>query len=86
MVNPETLPILESSVLEDNIPDFDWRAGHSGVVLDGRQACKLNELYRKYLRDNAAVFADRFDLIAKRGMDNDQIYIDEKLFKRLQNR
>ena len=84
MVNPETLPILESSVLEDNIPGFDWKSGHSGVVLDDEQAAVLNRLFDKYLNDNAAVFSDRLELIQKRDMDNDQLYIENKLLPELQ--
>lgn len=76
MVNPETLPILESGVLEEKIPDFDWRAGHSGVVLTPCQSRKLNDIYQNYLQENAAIFADRFALIDRRNMDNDQIYIE----------
>jgi hypothetical protein len=84
MVNPETLPILESSVLEDNIPDFDWNGGHSGAVLSEEQASVLNRLFDKYLRDNAATFADRLQLIERRHMDNDQLYISEELFEKIQ--
>jgi hypothetical protein len=86
MVNPETLPILESSVLEDNIPGFDWNSGHSGVVLDDEQAAVLKRLFNKYLRDNAAIFTDRLALIEKRGMDNDQLYIEEELLTEIQGR
>ena len=86
MVNPETLPILESSVLEDNIPDFDWNGGHSGVVLTDEQSAVLTRLFDKYLRDNAAVFTDRLALIEKRGMDNDQLYIEADLLTEIQGR
>ena len=84
MVNPETLPILESSVLEDNIPGFDWRGGHSGVVLEEDQAAVLKRLFDKYLRDNAAIFTDRLALIEKRGMDNDQLYIEAEILAEIQ--
>ena len=84
MVNPETLPILESSVLEDNIPGFDWNGGHSGVVLEDEQAAVLKRLFDKYLRDNAAIFTDRLALIEKRGMDNDQLYIEAEILAEIQ--
>ena len=84
MVNPETLPVLESSVLEKNIPGFDWYGGHSGVILEDGMAEKLNQLYQTYLKDNAAVFADRFALMARRNMYNDQLYISEELFSGIQ--
>ena len=84
MVNPETLPILESSVLEDNIPGFDWNGGHSGVVLEDEQAAVLKRLFDKYLRDHAAIFTDRLALIEKRGMDNDQLYIEAEILAEIQ--
>ena len=84
MVNPETLPILESSVLEDNIPGFDWNGGHSGVVLEKEQAAVLNRLYQKYLYANADIFVNRLQMLAQRNMYNDQLYIDEELFNRIQ--
>ena len=83
MVNPETLPVLECSVLEENIPGFDWNGGHSGVVLNAEQAQVLNRLFDKYLHDNAAVFAERMALIEKRGMDDDQIYFDQEFFGKI---
>ena len=84
MVNPETLPILERSTLQENIPDFDWNGGHSGVVLNEEQAAVLNQLFEKYLLDNAAVFADRLKLIEKRGMENDQLYTDTVIDEKIQ--
>ena len=83
MVNPETLPILESSVLEDNIPGFDWNGGHSGVVLDDEQAAVLSRLYQKYLHTNAEIFANRLQMLAQRNMYNDQLYINEELFDKI---
>jgi hypothetical protein len=74
------------SLLEDNIPGFDWHGGHSGVVLGDEQAAVLKRLFDKYLRDNAAIFTDRLALIEKRSMDNDQLYIDEELLTEIQGR
>lgn len=84
MVNTETLPIIDSTFLDDNIPDFDWHGGHSGAVLNEQQAEVLNRLYNKYLRENAPLFSDRLKLIGKRDIFNDQIYIDKKLFQKIQ--
>jgi hypothetical protein len=86
MINPETLPILERSVLEDNIPGFDWNGGHSGAVLTDEQASVLNRLFDKYLRENAGIFIDRLELMEKRDMDNDQIYIDTELLDKIQGK
>lgn len=83
MVNAETLPVIESSTLEKAIPGFDWSGGHSGVVLEDTMAEKLNELYGKYLIENAALFTDRFALMARRNMFNDQLYMSEELYDRI---
>lgn len=74
MINPETLPILESRTLTEEIPDFDWNGGHSGVVLSAVQAEKLTRLFDQYLQENTALFEERLELIAKREMGNDQLY------------
>ena len=80
MVNPATLPILESSTLEDNIPGFDWHGGHSGVILDEERAEILERLFMKYLQEHSAFFADRFDLMEQCDLFNDQLYIEKELF------
>ena len=84
MVNPETLPVLESRTLKEHTPDFDWNGGHSGVVLDNKQAAVLKRLFDSYLKDNAAVFTERLALIEKRDMDNDQLYINKRLLTKIQ--
>ena len=55
-------------------------------MLDDEQAAVLNRLFDKYLHDNAAIFADRLELIEKRGMENDQIYIDTELLDKIQGK
>ena len=81
MINPETLPILESRTLTEEIPDFDWNGGHSGVVLSADQAEKLTRLFDRYLQDNTPLFEDRLKLIEKREMENDQVYIRSGFLK-----
>ena len=81
MVNPEVLPILECGELEGHIRGFDWHGGHSGSVLTDGQAEVLIQIFRRSLQDCAAVFFERLEWIEKRGMDNDQIYIDQKFLK-----
>lgn len=44
MINPETFNILSEAVLQDEIPDFEWHGGHSGLVLSSTQAHSLNKL------------------------------------------
>ena len=64
-----------------------WR---QPFFFSGKGFCKkkavLKRLFDKYLRDNAAIFNDRLALIEKRGMDNDQLYIEEELLTEIQGR
>ena len=83
MINPETLPIIGTEELQAAIPDFDWTGGHSGMVLKDGQAKVLQKLYITYLRENAPLFAERFELFDKRGMENDQLYLSRSLSRRL---
>ena len=85
MVNPETLPIIESGVLKDNIPDFDWDGGHSGVVLNNGQAAALKRIFKKYMQNNEAIFTERLALIEKRNMENDQLYMDKEHLAEIQS-
>ena len=79
MINPDTFPLLGSDALRDNIPDFDWAGGHAGVVLEERSAAVLETMWGAYLRDNLAEFRSRLELIERRSMLNDQLYIAPEL-------
>ena len=83
MVNPDKLPIIDSSILEKSITDFNWRGGHSGTVLNELQTAELNRIYRSYLLKNAVCFDKRLKTLAKRGAYNYHLYIDEKLLKQI---
>ena len=83
MINPETLPIIGTEQLQAAIPDFDWTGGHAGTVLNDSQAKVLQKLYVSYLRENAPLFADRFELINRREMENDQLYLSRSLSRKL---
>ena len=49
MIHPEKAPLLLSTeTLAEQIPDFDWEQGHSGMMLTDRQADKLEEVWRDY--------------------------------------
>ena len=84
IINPDTFALLTSETLREAIPDFDWFGGHSGVVLHEAQAAKLEELWQRYLSDMADEFRSRCELMEKRGMINDQLYLSpeyaEKVF------
>lgn len=49
MVSPDAAPILTSQRLEDNIADFDWRGGHSGMRLSSEQEARFNTLWNEYV-------------------------------------
>lgn len=49
MIHPEKAPLLLSiETLAEQIPDFDWEQGHSGMMLTDCQAAKLEEVWRDY--------------------------------------
>lgn len=51
--DPDEFVILKSSDLLEAIPDFDWKGGHSGRLLDEESAAKLENLFEKSLAANA---------------------------------
>lgn len=77
MINPDTFPLLSSAMLRDNIPGFDWFGGHSGLILDKKQADVLDALWRVYLDENEDAFQERLEMIEKRDYYNDQLYVAE---------
>ena len=50
IVNPEAQAIITTEQLQDAIPDFEWRKGHSGQLLSSEQAKKLEELFADYIQ------------------------------------
>ena len=52
MIHPDYCPLLTSDKLTEEIPDFTWTGGHSGVILTDEQAEKLDKLWFKYLSEN----------------------------------
>jgi len=75
MINPDAFDLLTSERLKEAIPDFDWFGGHSGVVLDERQAARLESLWEEYVSASQDEFCARLELMARRGMPNDQLYL-----------
>jgi hypothetical protein len=66
IVDSETMPIITADRLERDIPDFDWRRGHSGVMLTEEQADKLDRLFNDYQKSEPKIAEDvarRRDLI-----------------------
>jgi len=79
MIAPDAFRLLDSETLRAGIPDFDWTGGHAGVVLPAPAAKTLETMWEAYLRENMPEFRSRLELIEKRGMLNDQLYIDPEL-------
>ena len=71
IINPDTLPILTSEKIAQVIPDFDWFKGHSGMVLDDKQAKAFDELWQTYLSESKELFGNT--LLAQK---DDQLYLD----------
>ncbi|MCM1225272.1 MAG: hypothetical protein NC548_63565 [Lachnospiraceae bacterium] len=61
MINPDAFPLLDSSTLSQAIPDFDWKGGHSGVVLTEAQAASFISLWNEYMERQADYFAKASD-------------------------
>jgi len=74
-INPDTFDLLSSEELRDAIPDFDWFAGHSGVVLNEEQAEKLESLWTAYFKQHRGEFYSRLEKIESRGKTNDQMFL-----------
>jgi hypothetical protein len=51
-VDDENKPMLTSEQLEEAIPDFDWRKGHSGLKLLKKQSSVLEKCFENYLGEN----------------------------------
>lgn len=56
MICPDAARLLDADALQAAIPDFDWRGGHSGLVLSEAQAEKLHALWREYTEANREAF------------------------------
>ncbi|MCM1378401.1 MAG: hypothetical protein NC097_08025 [Clostridium sp.] len=56
MINPDAYPLLDSTALLQGIPDFDWKGGHSGVVLTEEQGVKFEAMWKDYLQRQKEYF------------------------------
>lgn len=48
MVHPDNATIVSIQTLDKEMPGVNWNEGHSGVLLDGMQANKFDELWHKF--------------------------------------
>lgn len=83
IINPETFDLLSSDVLKQEIPNFDWHGGHSGVILPATDAERFITLWNKYLQENFRGFLQRMADIEKKRFCNDQIFICKSVFYEL---
>lgn len=60
MIHPDREEILTTEKLEEAIPGFDWRGGHSGRLLDKISAGKLELLWKAYINGNEFMFDKGF--------------------------
>ena len=60
MIHPDREEILTTEKLEEDIPGFDWRGGHSGRLLDKISAGKLELLWKAYINGNEFMFYKGF--------------------------
>ena len=49
MLDPERAPMMiTTDELSEKIPGFDWKEGHSGMILSDEQAAKLEVIWDRY--------------------------------------
>ena len=46
----DEMPSLNVEILEKELPDINWRKGHSGQLLSEKDAEKLNELWNNLMK------------------------------------
>lgn len=56
-IHPEKCPMLTTEQLDAEMPEFQWKGGHSGRLLPTEYDDKLEIMWKKWLRANE----DRFD-------------------------
>lgn len=49
MIHPDRCPLLTTGELESLIPNFQWNGGHSGCLLESREAAVLDSAWKKYI-------------------------------------
>lgn len=52
MISPDCAPILDSASLSSAMPDFDWRGGHSGLMVSAEYEQCLNSMWDDLIHAN----------------------------------
>ena len=59
MIHPERTPLLlTTDELTKAIPDFNWKEGHSGEILNDTQSAKLEEVWEDYIGRTHAISSE----------------------------
>lgn len=76
------MPMIPIEVLEEEIPDFDWRGGHSGVLIEGTNESRLFKLKERYYKEHP-INTYEPDIFIEHGVEEDIIGWDSfaNLFK-----
>lgn len=59
MIHPNYSPLLTTEELTKMIPEFEWSKGHSGQLLDSKNAKILDKLWNEYLKKYDYIFNPR---------------------------
>lgn len=57
--HPERVGIIPTEELERELPNIDWRKGHSGQLLDKESAERLELMWRDYVGRNKSLYLPR---------------------------
>ena len=56
MIHPLRNELLTTETLDEAMPDFQWKGGHSGRVVPFEYALKLEEMWTAYLETHKGIF------------------------------
>lgn len=57
--HPERTEIITTEALERELPDINWRGGHSGELIDKESAVKLELMWRDFMGSNKLMLLPR---------------------------
>ena len=57
--HPERTEIISTSDLERELPNIDWRKGHSGELVDSETADRLELMWRDHIGNNKSMYQPR---------------------------
>ena len=57
LIYPLRNNVLDTKMLQREIPSVDWKGGHSGVLISEEEGIRLEEVWRQFLAENKPQFA-----------------------------